>query len=87
MENQFSKTTIGAPEHWIIETAAEISLNLAGFVHETTNQSEDHVINRHGDPTFHGAATITAADFSRIPGALSKPRTWRLSEQSEKEDL
>jgi hypothetical protein len=73
MEHQFSRTTIGAPEHWIIETAAEINLNLTGFVHETTNQFEDHVLNRHGDPTFHGTATITVADFPRIPGIVQTP--------------
>jgi hypothetical protein len=73
MENQFSRTTIGMPEHWIIEMAAEINLNLTGFVHETTNQFEDHVLNRHGDPAFHGAATVTAVDFPRISGIVQAP--------------
>ncbi|MDR3147464.1 MAG: hypothetical protein LBU00_03685 [Treponema sp.] len=74
MENQqFTKATIGAPEPWLIEAAAGISLNLARFVHEITNQFEDHALNRHGDPAFHGAATITAADFSRIPGIIKAP--------------
>jgi hypothetical protein len=52
---------------------AGLNLNITGFVHETTNQFKDHVLNRHGDPAFHGAATITAADFARIPGIVQAP--------------
>jgi hypothetical protein len=74
MKNQqFTKTIIGVPEKWLVEAAAGINLNLTGFVHETTNQFEDHVLNRHGDPAFHGAATVTAADFPRIPGIVQVP--------------
>jgi hypothetical protein len=74
MKNQqFTRATIGVPEPWLIEAAAEINLNLVRFVHETTNQFEDHVLNRHGDPTFHGTATITAADFALIPGIIQAP--------------
>jgi hypothetical protein len=72
-EQRFNRTTIGVPEQWLIEAAAEIGLNLAGFDHETTNQFKDHVFNRHGDPAMHGSATITEADFSRIPGIVQAP--------------
>jgi hypothetical protein len=71
--HQFTRVTIGVPEPWLIEAAAKIGLILAGFVHETTNQFEDHVLNRHGDSVFHGAATMTAADFSRITGIIKAP--------------
>jgi hypothetical protein len=73
MKNQFSRTTIGIPEQWLIEEAAGIGLILAEFVHETTNQFKDHVINRHGNPEIHGAATVTEADFLRIPGIINAP--------------
>jgi O-acetyl-ADP-ribose deacetylase (regulator of RNase III) len=69
----FVKTGIGKPEQWLIEAGAAIGLYFSGFVHETTNQFRDHVLNRHGDPATHGAATVTDGDFSRIPGIIHAP--------------
>jgi hypothetical protein len=69
----FIKDTIGAPAQWLITAAAEIGLNVSAFVHEITNQFKNHVINRHGDPALHGAATVTDADFYRIPGIIQAP--------------
>jgi hypothetical protein len=69
----FVKTEIGKPGQWLIEAGAAIGLNFSGFVHETTNQFIDHVINRHGDPAVHRAATVTNEDFSRIPGIIQAP--------------
>jgi hypothetical protein len=69
----FVKTEIGKPKQWLIEAGAAIGLNFSGFIHETTNQFRDHVINRHGDPALHGAATVTDEDFSRIPGIVHTP--------------
>ena len=70
---QFDKTIIGKPEPWLVEAAAAIGLDFAGLTHETTNYFKDHVLNRHGDPAYHGAATIIDADFSRIPGIIQAP--------------
>jgi hypothetical protein len=70
---RFEVTEIGRPEPWLIEAAASVGLDFSGFVHETTNQFRDHVINRHGDPALHGAATVTDEDFSRIPGIIHAP--------------
>jgi hypothetical protein len=69
----FVKAELGKPKQWLIEAGAAIGLNFSGFVHETTNQFKDHVLNRHGDPAIHGAATITDGDFSRIPGIIQAP--------------
>jgi hypothetical protein len=66
-------TPVGKPELWLLEAAASIGFDFSGFVHETTNQFRDHVINRHGDPVIHGAATVTDGDFFRIPGIIQAP--------------
>ncbi|GHV75551.1 hypothetical protein AGMMS49942_03720 [Spirochaetia bacterium] len=71
--NQFDKTIIGKPEPWLIEAAAEIGFDFTGFRHETTSDFKRHVIKRHGNPAIHGRATITEADFSRIPDIVKKP--------------
>jgi hypothetical protein len=74
MKNQqFDRATIGVPAPWLIEAAASIGLDYAGLVHETTDHFRNHVINRHGDPAKHGAATVTNADFDRIPAIVKSP--------------
>ncbi|MFP3091489.1 hypothetical protein LQZ21_14320 [Treponema sp. TIM-1] len=69
----FVRTEIGKPEQWLIEAGAAIGLNFSVFIHETTNQFRDHVLNRHGDPAIHGTATVINEDFSRIPSIIQKP--------------
>jgi hypothetical protein len=71
--NKFDKSIIGKPEQWLIEAAVTIGLDFAGFTHEITNYFKDHVLNRHGDPAYHGAATMVDADFYRIPGIIQAP--------------
>lgn len=71
----FSKTVIGKPAQWLIEAAASIGLDFSGFRHETTDDLKRHVMKRHGDPDFHGAATITDKDFTLIPGIVKTPDT------------
>jgi hypothetical protein len=74
VENQqFTKVTIGAPEPWLIEAAASIGLDYAGFRHEITSDFKRHVVKRHGNPDFHGRATITEADFTLIPDIVKMP--------------
>jgi hypothetical protein len=75
MKNQFTRTTIGVPEQWLIEAGVGIGLNLAGFVHEVTDHFRSHVIKRHGDLAAHGAATVTDADLARIPDIVKTPDT------------
>ena len=70
---QFSKTTIGKPEQWLIEAAANIGLDYSKLSHETTNELIDHSIKRHGDRNIHGGATITDSDFLRIPEIVKMP--------------
>ena len=69
----FSKTVIGKPAQWLIEAAASIGLDFSGFTHETTTDFKRHVIKRHGNPALHGRASITDADFARIPGIVKAP--------------
>jgi hypothetical protein len=71
--DQFDKTIIGKPEPWLMEAAAAIGLDFAGFRHETTSDFKRHVLKRHGNPAIHGRATITEVDFSRIPDIVKKP--------------
>ena len=71
--NQFIKTTIGKPEKWLIETAAHAGLDYSKLSHETTNELTGHSIKRHGDRSIHGTATITSADFDRIPDIVKNP--------------
>jgi hypothetical protein len=73
MKNEFNRTTIGAPEPWLIEAAASIGLDFAGFRHETTSDFKRHVVKRHGNPALHGRATITEADFTFIPDIVKTP--------------
>jgi hypothetical protein len=71
--SRFTKTIIGKPKQWLIEAAATIGLDISGLTHEITNHFKNHVINRHGDPRKHGAATVTERDFNKINGILEKP--------------
>ncbi|MDR1618093.1 MAG: hypothetical protein LBS06_03470 [Treponema sp.] len=64
---------MGGPEPWLVEAAASIGLDFSGLTHETTNHFKNHVINRHGDPAKHGTATVTDADFAKIPGIVKAP--------------
>ena len=65
----FSKTEIGKPAKWLIDAAADIGLDFAGFPHEVTNFFYNHVIKRHGK----GALAITEKDFDRIPVIVKAP--------------
>ena len=67
--NRFEATKLGSPEAWLIEAAASIGLDFAGFSHEVTNHFENHVIKRHGK----GPLAITEKDFERIPGIVKAP--------------
>ena len=67
------KSVIGKPESWLIDTASEVGLDFSVLVHEITDHFKNHVINRHGDPKKHGAATITTNDFDMIPVIIKKP--------------
>ena len=71
--NHFTKTAIGKPEQWLIEAAASIELDFSELTHEITSHFRSHVINRHGDLTKHGRATVTEKDFDRIPDILENP--------------
>ena len=54
-------------------TASEIGLDFSALVHEITDHFKNHVINRHGDPGKHGAATVTISNFDMIPIIIKKP--------------
>ena len=69
----FEKNTISEPEKWLIEAAASIGLDFSGYIHEVTSAFHDHSLKRHGNPQIHGAATITSADFKRIPDIVKNP--------------
>jgi hypothetical protein len=69
----FEKNTISEPEKWLIEAAASIGLDFSDYIHEVTNEFHDHSLKRHGNPNIHGAATITSADFERIPDIVKNP--------------
>ena len=70
MKNQqFDRTTIGVPEPWLIEAAASIGLDFAGFTHEVTDHFKNHVKKRHGN----GPLAILDTDFDRIPGIVKAP--------------
>jgi hypothetical protein len=69
MKNQFTRTTIGAPEPWLIEAAASIGLNYAGLIHEITDHFRNHVKKRHGQ----GVLALLDTDFERIPGIVKAP--------------
>jgi hypothetical protein len=73
MKNQFSRTTIGSPEQWLIEAAASIGLDYSSLAHEVTDHFRNHVINRHGDPIKHGTATVITTDFDKIPAIVKAP--------------
>jgi hypothetical protein len=71
--NELETTKIGSPAPWLIEAAASIGLDYSRLTHEITNHFTNHVINRHGDPAKHGAATVTNTDFNRIPAIVEAP--------------
>jgi hypothetical protein len=73
MMNHFEVIKIAKPEPWLIEAAAEVGLNYSRLTHEETNEFRIHVINRHGDRARHGKATVTNADFDRIPAIVKAP--------------
>jgi hypothetical protein len=69
----FEKSKIGEPEEWLIEAASSIGLDFSGYIHEVTNEFHEHSLKRHGNPEIHGTATITDADFERIPNIVKTP--------------
>ena len=69
----FEKNKISEPEKWLINAAASIGLDFSGYIHEVTNEFHDHSLKRHGNPNKHGTATITSADFERIPDMVKNP--------------
>jgi hypothetical protein len=69
----FEATLLGSPEPWLIEAAAFVGLDYSGLTHEITDHFRNHVINRHGDPAKHGAATVTNTDFDMIPAIVKAP--------------
>jgi hypothetical protein len=69
----FEVTTLGSPGAWLIEAAASIGLDYSGLTHEITDHFKNHVINRHGDPAKHEAATVTNTDFDMIPAVVKAP--------------
>lgn len=71
--HRLKKAEIGKPEQWLIEAAKEIGLDYSLLSHEVTDHFKTHVIKRHGDPAYHGAATVTDADFDKIPSIVKKP--------------
>ena len=71
--NSFEKNKICRPEKWLIEAATDIGLDYSRLSHEVTNHFKNHVINRHGDPTKHGTATVTNIDFEMILAIVKKP--------------
>jgi len=50
-----------------------IGLDYSGLSHETTNELTIHSIKRHGSHDIHGEATVTSADFDRIPNIVKNP--------------
>ena len=48
-------------------------MDFSELTHEITNEFKSHSIKRHGDPKFHGTATITATDFDQISNIVKNP--------------
>jgi hypothetical protein len=69
----FEVTILGKPETWLLEAAASIGLDYSTLTHEVTDHFRNHVINRHGDPSKHGTATVTNKDFDKIPAIVKTP--------------
>jgi hypothetical protein len=69
----FEVTIPGKPEAWLLEAAASIGLDYSALTHEVTDHFRNHVINRHGDPSKHGTATVTYMDFDKIPAIVKAP--------------
>ncbi|MDR0403662.1 MAG: hypothetical protein LBH35_08760 [Treponema sp.] len=69
----FEVTILGKPEPWLIKAAASVGLDYFGLTHVITDHFRNHVINRHGDPAKHGAATVTHEDFNKIPAIVKAP--------------
>jgi len=67
--NQFTKTTIGKPEKWLIGAAASIGLDYSGLTHEVTAFFLQHVVRRHSK----GHLAIGERDYKKIPGILKAP--------------
>jgi len=70
---KFIVSKIAKPAPWLIEVAASIGLDYSALIHEITDHFVNHVLNRHGNPATHGAATVTEADFAMIPSIVKSP--------------
>jgi hypothetical protein len=74
--NKLLITSIGKPEKWLVEAAAEMSLDISGISHEYTNYFVNHSLNRHGDTKAEmdqGQIPITRADIGLIPEVIKDP--------------
>lgn len=73
MSKNIQSTPIGRPAPWLVEAAASIGLDYSALTHEVTDHFKNHSMNRHGDPAKHGRATVTEADFEKIPAIVKNP--------------
>jgi len=74
--DSFQKTTIGKPEKWLIEAAACIGLEIAGFTHEVTDNFKSHVFKQHGNEISEkarGQIAVTQSDIAKIPNIVKTP--------------
>jgi hypothetical protein len=74
--SDFTKTTIGKPEKWLIEAAAEIGLDFARLSHEVTNNFVTHCKKQHGDRKLEkarGQLPIVSTDIGLIPDITKNP--------------
>lgn len=71
----FTRTPQGKVSDWFVDVAKQSGFDFSDYEHETTNQFEDHVLNRHGKGKEADPANIPIekADFNKISDIIDTP--------------
>jgi hypothetical protein len=67
---------VGKAEKWLVDSAKDVGIDIAGFDHEITSDFVGHAIKRHTDEAKereNGQIPLTNADFEKLPEVVSKP--------------
>ena len=74
-QNDFERTSQGKVSDWFVDVAKQSGFDFSDYEHETTNQFESHVLNRHGKGKENDSANIPIekSDFAKIKDIINAP--------------
>jgi hypothetical protein len=74
-KDEFERKPQGAVSEWFVDVAKQSGFDFSDYEHETTNQFETHVLNKHGKGKESDPANIPIekSDFNKIKDIINAP--------------